>query len=61
MHPHRVQLDRDAALALQVHGVEHLLAHLTFLERAGGLDQSVGEGGFAVVDVGDDTKLRMWA
>jgi hypothetical protein len=41
-HPHRVQLDGDAALPFEVHGVEQLLPHLTLLHRAGGLDQPVG-------------------
>ena len=56
-HPHRVELDGDPALALEVHGVEHLLAHLPLLERAGGLDEAVGEGGLAVVDVRDDAEV----
>ena len=56
-HPDGVELDGDAALALQVHRVEHLLAHLALLERAGRLDQPVGQGGLAVVDVGDDAEV----
>src|SRR5690606_33639308 len=56
-HPHRVQLDRDAALALELVVVEHLLAHLAAVERAGALDQAVREGGLAVIDVGDDAKI----
>ena len=45
------------ALALQIHGVEHLLPHLPLVERAGELDQPVGERGLAVVDVGDDAEV----
>ena len=56
-HPDGVQLDRDAALALQVHGVEDLLAHLALVERAGGLDEPVRQSGLAVVDVGDDAEI----
>jgi len=56
-HPHRVELDRDAALALQVHRVEDLLAHLALLEGAGQLDQAVGQGGLPVVDVRDDAEV----
>ena len=56
-HPDRVQLDGDPALALEVHGVEQLLPHLALLDGAGGLDQPVGQGGLAVVDVGDDAEV----
>jgi hypothetical protein len=56
-HPHRVQLDRDAALALEVEGVEHLGLHFALLEHAGFLDQAVRERGLAVIDVGDDAEV----
>ena len=56
-HPHGVQLDGDAALALEVHRVEQLVAHLALLHRAGGLDEPVGQRGFAVIDVGDDAEV----
>ena len=54
---HGLRLDRDAALALDLHRVEHLLAHLARFEPAAGLDQPVGEGRFAVVDMGDDREI----
>jgi hypothetical protein len=50
-------LDGDAALALDVHRVEHLLLHVARGEAAGQLDQPVGQGGFAVVDVGHDGEV----
>ena len=56
-HAHGVELDGDAALALQVHRVEDLFAHLALVERARGLDEPVGQGGLAVVNVGDDTEI----
>ena len=56
-HPDRVELDGDPALALEVHGVEELLPHLALLHRAGRLDEAVGEGGLAVVDVRDDAEV----
>ncbi len=37
--------------------IEHLLLHLAVLQSAGGLDQPVGEGGLAMVDVGDNGKV----
>ena len=57
VHPDGVQLDRDAALALEVHRVEELRAHLALLDRSRRLDQAVGQGGLAVVDVRDDAEV----
>jgi hypothetical protein len=56
-HPDGVQLDGDPALALEVHRIEQLLAHLALLDRPGGLDQAVREGRFAVVDVRDNAEV----
>jgi len=56
-HPHRVELDGDATLPLQVHRVGELLAHEPLLHRAGDLDETVGQGRLAVVDVGDDAEI----
>src|SRR5580698_1528622 len=50
-------LDGDAALALEVHGVEHLGLHLAHGERSGQLQQAVRQRGFTVVDVRDDRKV----
>ena len=52
-----LRLDGDAALALELHVVEHLLAHLARLEPAAGLDQPVGQGRLAVVDMRDDREI----
>ena len=52
-----MRLDGDAALALQVHGIEHLRLHLARGQRPGQLQQAVGQRGFAVVDVRDDGKI----
>ena len=54
---HALSLDGDAPLALQVHGVEHLLGHLPIGQTAADLDEAVGDGGFTVVNVGDDGKV----
>ena len=51
---HGLGLDGDAALALDIHGVEHLAAHLARVEATAELDEAVGQGGLAVVDMGDD-------
>jgi hypothetical protein len=52
-----VGLDGDAALALDIHAVEQLLLHVALGHGAGQLDQPVGEGGFPVVDMGDDGEV----
>ena len=52
-----LRLDGDAALALDIHRIEHLLLHLARFEPAGGLDQPVGERRLAMVDMGDDGEI----
>jgi hypothetical protein len=54
LDPHRLRLDRDPPLALEVHRVEHLRLHFLRVDGAGDLEDAVGQGGLAVVDVGDD-------
>jgi hypothetical protein len=54
VEPHRLELDGDAPLALEVHGVEVLVAHLAGVDRAADLEHPVGQRRLAVVDVGDD-------
>jgi hypothetical protein len=57
LDPHRVGLDGDAALTLDIHTVQELRLHVALGHRARHLDQTVGEGGFAVVDVGHDREI----
>ncbi len=52
-----VGLDRDPALALEVHRVEDLVAEVPRRHRPAALDQAVGERRLAVVDVGDDAEV----
>ena len=54
---HGLRLDGDAALALDVHGIEHLLLHFPLAEPAGRLDQPVGQRRLAMVDMGDDGEV----
>jgi len=49
--------DGDAALALQIHGVEHLLMHFTSRKRTGKFEQTIGERGFPVIDVRDNGEI----
>jgi hypothetical protein len=50
----RVRLDGDAALALEVHGIENLSFHLARLQGAGEFEESVRQRRLAMVDVRDD-------
>ncbi len=54
---YRLRLDRDAALALDIHRIEHLLDHVARRHRPGLLDQPVGERRLAVVDMRDDGEI----
>ena len=63
-------LDGDSALALQIHGVEHLVFHGAHGDRARHLQEAIGERRLAMVDVGNDAEvadaglihsLRVWA
>ncbi len=56
-HADGVGFDGDAALALEVHGVEDLGLHLARGQRAGELEQAVGERGLPVIDVRDDREI----
>ncbi len=57
IEPDGMRFDGDAALALEIHGVEHLLHHLALRKRAGDFEQAVRKGRFAVVDVRDDREV----
>jgi hypothetical protein len=57
MEPHGLRLDGDAALALDIHRIEHLILHLARGQAAAILNQPVGKRGFAMVDVSDDGKI----
>jgi hypothetical protein len=55
--PDGLGLDRDAPLPLEIHGVEDLLLELPGGQGPGQLDEPVGQGRFAVVDVGNDGEV----
>ena len=57
LHADGLGLDGDALLALEVHGVEHLLRHVALSERAGALEQSIGERRLAMIDMRDDDEI----
>ena len=56
-HAHRLRLDRDPALALEVHRVEHLRAHVALRDGVRQLEDAIGERRLAVVDVRDDREV----
>ena len=50
----RLCLDRDPALALELHRIEHLGCHFAIGKAAAHLDESISERRLAVIDVRDD-------
>ncbi len=52
-----VHLDRDAALAFEVHVVENLIAEIAGRDGARFEEELIGQRTLAVVDVGDDRKI----
>ena len=56
-HAGGLELDGDAAFALQLHVVEKLRLHVASRNSAGVLQEPIGQGGFPVVDVGDDAEI----
>ena len=56
-HAHRLGLDRDPPLALEIHRIEQLLAHVAVGHGVRELQNPVGQGRLPVVDVGDDREV----
>ena len=56
-HAHRLGLNRDPALALDIHAVKVLGAHLTLRDDVRQLQHPIGKRGLAVIDVGDDAEI----
>jgi hypothetical protein len=52
-----LSLDRNAALPLDIHRVEHLIEHLAIAQSAANLDESVCQSRFAMIDMSDDRKV----
>ncbi|MCY1552518.1 hypothetical protein D9M68_889180 [compost metagenome] len=52
-----LRLDGDAALTLDFHRVEDLRRHFAVRQSAAALDQAIGQGRFAVIDVGNDGEV----
>ena len=57
LHRNGMALDRDSALALQIHCVESLRLELSRAYGVGQLQYAVGERRLAVVDVCDNAEI----
>ena len=56
-HADGVGLDGNAAFPFQVHVVQQLVRHLVLGNGLGQFDKAVGQGGFSVVDMGDNAEI----
>ena len=54
---HRLRLDRNPPFTLDIHAIEHLLAHVAQLHRPAILNQPIRQRRFAVVDVRNDGEI----
>ena len=52
-----LRFDGNAALALDIHGIEHLRLHLAIAQTAAVLNKAIGQRRLAVIDMGDDRKI----
>ena len=52
-----IRLDRDAALALDIHGVEQLRLHIALVDGMGELEDAVTDRGLAMVDMRNDREV----
>ncbi len=53
-HANGIGLDRDAALALDIHGVEQLRLHVALVDGMGELEDAVADRGLAMINVRND-------
>ena len=56
-HPHRLEFDRDAALLLELHLIQQLVAHFSLFDRAGQFQKTIGERRFSMVYMRDDAEV----
>ena len=52
-----LSFDSDAALALDIHAIEELIDTFAIRQSASELEDAVGKGAFAVIDMGDDGEV----
>lgn len=56
-HPYRRGLDGDAPLPLDLHGIQELVLHIPQGHSVRQLHHPIRQGGFPVIDVGNDAKI----
>ena len=56
-HADGIGLDRDAALALDVHRVKQLRLHVALIDGMGELEDAVTDRGLAMVDMRNDREV----
>ena len=56
-HAHRLALDRNSTLALDVHTIEVLVAHLARFDNSGQLEHAIRERRLPMIDMGDDAEV----
>src|SRR5919109_5319729 len=54
---HRARLDRDSALALEVHAVEELIRTLALAHGSGIFQQAICQRRFSMIDVGNNREV----
>jgi len=52
-----VALDGNAPFTLEIHSVQDLVPKIPGAYETGMLDETIGQGGFAVIDVGNDAEV----
>jgi hypothetical protein len=57
MHAHRLQLNGNPSLTLQVHLIQVLFFHLSLFDSFGDLQKPISERTLAMVNVSDDAKI----
>jgi hypothetical protein len=57
VHAHGVGFNRDPTFPFQVHIVQNLGLHMLRQQRVCALQQTVGQGRFTVIDMGNDRKI----
>jgi hypothetical protein len=54
---HGLALDGNASFPFDLHVIEDLIAKLPVADQAGVLNHSIGQGGFSMIDVSNDTEV----
>ena len=57
LNPNRVRFDSNATLFFDIHRIQHLRFHIPLGHSASGLDKTVRQRRFTVVDVGNNGKV----